>query len=98
MLTEDQERLEREAAIAKANQGPDYAWLETSINRNKAKAHELANLQAEMNARSRIPPMPEGISEDVIRRASITAEHENRKGSVQNLSHILFWLVVWIMV
>jgi hypothetical protein len=78
MLKEDEERLEREASIIAAKRGPDYTWLENSIARNKAKARELANLQAEYNAKSRTPTNNEGAFEDVARQRSITQEHAAR--------------------
>jgi hypothetical protein len=79
LLKEDIERLEREANIFRAKQGPGWTWVDDSIAINKAKARELANMQAEYNAKSRIPVNNEGAFEDVSRRAAITCEHKQRE-------------------
>ncbi len=79
MLREDIERLEREASIFRKTQGPGWTWVDESIARNKNKARELANLQAETNAKQRVPVNNEGAFEDVSRRAAITREHKQRE-------------------
>ncbi len=88
MLKEDIERLEREASIFRSKQGPGWTWVDDSIAKNKAKARELANLQAEYNAKSRIPVNNEGAFENVSRRAAITQEHRARERYAQSKTHI----------
>ena len=84
MLREDEERLEREGRINRVRQGLGWTWVDDSIAKNKNKARELANLQAETNAKQRIPVNNEGAFEDVSRRAAITREHKQRERYAHN--------------
>ncbi len=53
MKRQDQERAQREAAIARARQGPDYSRLEGEIARNRSELQKRLEARAAFLAQDR---------------------------------------------
>ncbi len=83
MLKEDIERLEREASIFRSKNDRNWKKIEED-QAMQAHAQKLKRLQAETNAKQRIPINNEGDFEDVSRRDAITRDNFQRKRYAQS--------------